>query len=302
MNSKIGLLCILVTGFCFGTMEVSLKIAGNSFTPFQLTFLRFMIGGLILLPFALREIRKRNLKLKRSDFLYLLLLGVVNICFSMVLFQIGVQMSNAGPAAIVMSSNPIYTMIFSHFIVHDRFNRQKAITLVLSLIGLIIVADPASFLQGKGAVGLLIVLASAIGFSFYTTLGKLRIEYLGGMIENSFSFISGSLILLVINLILHEPVIRGITVETLPSMLYAGIIVTGLGYMCYMKAVDLSGPSTASIAFFVKPVIALISAALILGEPITPSKAIGMLFILAGCTLAAPLNRLLDKILPHKAS
>ncbi|MGI6206255.1 MAG: cytidylate kinase family protein [Anaerovoracaceae bacterium] len=295
MKSRAGSICILITAFAFGTMEISLKIAGGAFSSFQLTFLRFMIGGLMLLPFAASEIRRRKLRLNKTDLLYLLILGIINICFSMILFQIGVQMSNAGLAAIVMSSNPIFTMIFSHFIVHDYFNRQKAITLVLSVTGLLIVANPLSFVHGGGSVGLLIVLVAAIGFAFYTTLGKIRMERLGGMIENSFSFIMGSLVLLVINLIRHEPVFGGINSHTIFPLLYAGVVVTGIGYMCYMKAIELTGPSNASVAFFVKPVVALIGAAIVLGEPITPNAVIGMIFIILGCTAAGPIDRYLSK-------
>lgn len=300
MKSKTGTICILITAFAFGTMEISLKIAAGAFTSFQLTFLRFMIGGLMLLPFAIVETRRRKLKLTGGDFVYLLMLGVINICISMVLFQIGVQMSNAGLAAIVMSSNPVFTMIFSHFIVHDYFNRQKAITLILSIIGLLVVANPASFFNGGGAIGLLIVLVSAIGFAFYTTLGKVKMDRFGGMIENSYSFIIGSLVLLVINLIKHEPIIRGINSHSILPLLYAAVVVTGVGYMCYMKAVDLSGPSSASVAFFIKPVVALIGAAIVLGEPITANAVVGMLFIIAGCTLAGPVDRLISRFQARK--
>ena len=50
MSSKLGTLCIVLTAIAFGTMEISLKIAGTAFTPFQLTFLRFLVGGLLLMP------------------------------------------------------------------------------------------------------------------------------------------------------------------------------------------------------------------------------------------------------------
>lgn len=107
MSSKLGTLCIVLTAIAFGTMEISLKIAGTAFTPFQLTFLRFLVGGLLLMPLAVRDVKKRSIHLNRSDWGYLAVLGLVNICFSMILFQIGVNMANAGLAAIVFSSNPI---------------------------------------------------------------------------------------------------------------------------------------------------------------------------------------------------
>ena len=45
MNAKNGTIYIVLTALAFGTMEIALKIAGSSFTAFQLTFLRFFIGG-----------------------------------------------------------------------------------------------------------------------------------------------------------------------------------------------------------------------------------------------------------------
>ena len=51
---------VVLTAFLFGTMEVALKLAGSEMDSFQLTFLRFMIGGLLLLPFAIVEMKKNQ--------------------------------------------------------------------------------------------------------------------------------------------------------------------------------------------------------------------------------------------------
>ena len=44
---------VVLTAFLFGTMEVACKAAGSQLDPFQLTCIRFAIGGIILLPFAI---------------------------------------------------------------------------------------------------------------------------------------------------------------------------------------------------------------------------------------------------------
>ena len=62
---------VVLTAFLFGTMEVALKLAGGEMDAFQLTFLRFMIGGLLLLPFAAAEMKARQVKLGLKDFAYL---------------------------------------------------------------------------------------------------------------------------------------------------------------------------------------------------------------------------------------
>lgn len=283
MKQKQSYLFVLLTALAFGTMEIALKIAGNAFSSLQLTFLRFLIGGLILLPFALRDLRQRTCHFTLSDWVYLLALGIINICFSMTLFQIGVMMTNASLAAIIISINPVFTMIFAHFLVHDYFTKQKAVVLILSLAGLVIVANPATFLHGTGVQGILTVLAASIGFGFYTALGKKRINRIGGLAQNSFSFLLGSLVEFLILLGRGEPIFSGIHLQNLGVLLYVGVVVTGFGYVCYMKAIELSNPSTASIAFFIKPVVAITLSALILSEPITWNVIVGTLLILIGC-------------------
>jgi drug/metabolite transporter (DMT)-like permease/cytidylate kinase len=292
MSSKLGTLCIVLTAIAFGTMEISLKIAGTAFTPFQLTFLRFLVGGLLLMPLAIRDLKKRSIHLDRSDWGYLAVLGLINICFSMIFFQIGVNMANAGLAAIVFSSNPIFVMIFSYFIIHEAFTRKKAITLVLSLIGLVIVANPMAIIR-SGNIGLLVSLAAAVSFALYTTLGKLRIEKLGGNVENAFSFLIGCVFLLFLLLFHGDPIVAGIDSHTVWSLIYCSLVVTGFGYLCFMKAVELTGPSNASFAFFIKPIIALILSAIILSEPITVNAVVGLALILLGCTMAGPIEHLL---------
>ena len=77
---------VVLTAFLFGTMEVACKAAGNQLDPFQLTFLRFAIGGLILLPFAAAELKQNRIKLTAKDILILAGVGALGIPLSMVFF------------------------------------------------------------------------------------------------------------------------------------------------------------------------------------------------------------------------
>ncbi|HML87333.1 MAG TPA: DMT family transporter [Methylomusa anaerophila] len=274
---------VLAAAFLFGTMEVALKLAGSSFNAMQLTFLRFLIGGICLLPFAMFDLKKRQYRLTVGDWAYFFLLGFVNICISMVLFQLGVMRTNANLAAVIISTSPIFTMIFAQFIVNEKFTAKKAVVLILNVIGLIIVANPVTLFSGKSAVsGILLTLVAAVAFGLYTALGKKRIEKIGGLTQNSLSFILGSSVLLVVLLVTKQPVVGGIQLSTLPLLLYLSIFVTAIGYYCYLKAIEVSGPSTASITFFIKPIFAPIIAFAVLNEAITVNLVFGVVFILAG--------------------
>ena len=264
-------------------MEVAAKYTGGAFNSIQLTFLRFLIGGLMLLPFAISDLKKRGHSLTAGDLGYLLFLGVISISISMTLLQVSMIGINANLAAIIICTNPLFTMIFAHFVADDPFTKRKAVVLLLMLIGLVIVANPAEVLSGGiDPLYLGCAVVAAVTFGLYTAYGKRRIASIGGMAQNAFSFLFGCAVLLPVMLIADIPIFGGISVQTLPVLLYLGIFVTGLGYYFYMKAIELGGPSVASIAFFLKPVIAPILAFIVLGEPITANLIVGVLFILAG--------------------
>lgn len=287
-RQKKNLVFILVAAFLFSTMEVALKLAGASYQPLQITFLRFFIGGLCLLPFAILDLKKRGCRLNLGDWGYLLLLGFINICVSMVLFQFGIMETNASLAAVIISINPVFTMVFARFLVKESFTAKKVMVLILSIAGLAVVVDPASLVQGKSALfGLALTVAASVAFGFYTALGKKRIEKIGGLTQNSVSFLLGSLALLVALLATHQPVLAGISLQSLPLLIYLSVFVTALGYYMYLKAIASAGPSFAAMTFFIKPVFAPLIAFAVLGEALTAHLLLGVGFVLAGSLVSA---------------
>lgn len=274
---------VLLTALAFGTMEIALKIGGADFTPLQLTFLRFLVGGLFLLPFAVHDLKKRNYLLTARDLGFVSLLGFVNVVVSMTLFQMSVMHTNANLAAVLISFNPMFTMIFAHFIASEKFTKKKAVVLAVCMTGLVFVANPMHLASGNEPIGILMGLGASAAFGLYTAMSKRCVGRLGGMTVNSLSFLIGALMELVVLLCLNEPVFDNINADTIGVLLYVCLVVTGFGYFCFMHAVEKGGASTASYAFFVKPIIAMFLAAAVLGEDITWNIVLGILLILSGC-------------------
>ncbi|MBQ3520841.1 MAG: DMT family transporter, partial [Firmicutes bacterium] len=109
MNRAYGF--VVLTALLFSTMEVACKVAGNGLDPLQLTFIRFLVGGLILLPFGIAEIKKKGISLNYIDILKLLGVGTIGIPISMVLFKIGIMNCNASSLSVMFSINPLFTMV-----------------------------------------------------------------------------------------------------------------------------------------------------------------------------------------------
>lgn len=271
---------VVLTAFLFGTMEVACKAAGNQLDPFQLTFLRFAIGGLILLPFAAAELKQNRIKLTAKDILILAGVGALGIPLSMVFFQLGVMNSNAATASVLICINPFFTMVFAHFFTEEKLNRNKFIVLAIGLAGLIFMIKPWNIQEGNTVIGIVYMLLAAVFFGAYTVAGKVSVQKMGIMAQTSISFILGSLILFIIILITGKPVVAGVTGSFI-LVLYVGIFVTGLGYYSYFMAIKNSDAATGSLAFFLKPAIAPVMAVIFLKETILWNTYIGIGLILA---------------------
>jgi len=266
-------------------MEVTLKIVSLGTDPFQITFIRFMIGGIFLLPFAISEIKKRKITLKRKDFIYMGGLGIVCICVSMIFFQFGVMKTSASTAAVIFCTNPMFTMIFAHFITDEKMSKKKVIAAGISILGLLTIINPFNISLGENLLGMTFSLSSAITFGLYSAMGKRRIERLGGLAQTSISFIMGATLLLVFLSIMGRPIISGIDQSNIIVILYVSIFITGFGYLFYFLAMEKSNASLASLVFFVKPGIAPIIAVIVLSETIALNTIIGILLIFIGSYL-----------------
>ncbi len=288
-------LFIILSALLFGTMEVTLKIVGNELDAFQTTFLRFMIGGIVLFPMAINEMRRAKTKLSMKDWLYLLLLGTICVPASMTLFQLGIVYSNASTAAVIFCINPIFTVMFAHFMTKDdRFTKGKAIACIFGVAGIIMMIRPWNIQEGNTALGaILLIIASAL-FAFYSVLGGKSVARIGTFAQTSFSFILGSLVLFVIFIITGKPILLGVG-DNIILILYLSLIVTGCGYLFYFFAIKNSNATTGSIVFFLKTVIAPVIAVIVLHETITWNMYIGIGLILIASLLIIREKKKYDK-------
>lgn len=275
-------LFILISSGLFSTMEVVLKIGGNHLDAYQLTMIRFLIGGVFLFPFAYREIKKYSTVFHKRDYLHMLAMGVVCICISMIFFQFGVENSKASTAAVIFCMNPMFTMIFAHFMTEEKLNRVKLAALGIGLLGIAFMINPLNMDPGNSVVGALYSVASALTFGLYSAMARTSVKRLRGLTQTSISFLMGSAVMLPILLVMGKPVTQGITTHNLPLVLYIGVMVTGFGYLFYFLAMEVSNAATASIVFFMKPALAPIAAVIALRESIHLNSIIGILLILIG--------------------
>ena len=286
-----GLIYALITAVAFATFEPASKIIAGEFSPLAICGIRFLIGGLMLLPYSLYEMKKQKAHLSVADHGKMVGLGILFICVSMVLLQYAIKLSSS-PAliAIIFSANSLITIIMSAFALREKFTIKKIIAIFVCAIGFV-VCSWENLMAKSEIFAVILAFASAFSFSIYTILNKKMMKKASGNVLIGFSFVYGSVILLIVNCFGGEFITSNVIgISDVLVLLFIGVIVTGLGYWAYFKALEQSA-TMASLAFLIKPALSPFVAVLLNGVPVTFSIIIGLILVLAGSYVVSHTDR-----------
>ncbi len=295
---KKGYLYIAVAVVMFTTFEVVLKFIAGQINPVQLTLCRFAIGFVFLLPVALHNLRKRGKRLDRQSVVYFALLGLIGIAICMPVLQMAVSYTNSSVAAVMFSCNPVFVTFLAFFLLKEPIRPRHIAALVLEVIGTVVIISPWD--TRLNMTGVFLALLSTLLFSLYGVMGKRKVAEFGGAVVTCFSFLFGSLIVLVFILFTHIPalaqlfrnvgldsfanipILAGYTLANLPYVLYVSVGVAGVGFCAYFLAMEYQPASVVSLVYFFKPSLSPLLAWVVHGEEISQSMFIGVVLIVVG--------------------
>lgn len=293
-------LYIFICTFFFSSMEVAIKYTNGVFHPIQLNLVRFLVGGLILLPLAIKKLQKNSYILGKEDFKKFAILGLVQIVVAMSFYTISISYIPAYTSAIIFSCNTFFSIVLAFIILREKIYWYTVVALCFSFSGVFVISNPNKF-EGD-VIGVFICIISAVLFSLYGVLAKKFSQGLpiSGIVLTSFSFILGSIELLIfvliskmpsvanllishnLSVLANIPITKGIALENILALAFMVVGVTGVGFATYFMAMEHLSVSTVSLVFFIKPVLATLIAFLALGEVIIMRNAIGLTLIFIG--------------------
>ena len=251
---KNGILYTLLTAVLFVTLEPVSKLISNDVNPYAITFWRFFIGSLLLLPPAMIKLKKEKIHTTLKDLGMITLLGILFVCVSMLALQISVKIADSPSlVAIIFSANSIFTILFALLFNKERLSANKTIALAFGIIGVAILC--ADFTSGTNLSSIALAVFAAVAFSLYTILGNKYSKRYGGIIQTAGAFFTGSIILLVVLFLAGVDISLPFAPKTLSILCYLGFLVTGVGYLSYFKAIEKGGSIMASLTFFIKPIL-----------------------------------------------
>lgn len=280
----------LATIVVWGTTFIATKILLSSFSPIEILLIRFIMGyvGLFLFDLAMQNNKNRAKTTVRQELLFAGA-GITGVVMYYLLENFALTMTYASNVGILVSIAPLTTALIA-----PLFLKEEPVHLRL-IAGFAIASAGVALVMLNGSTdihvspkGDALALASTLGWALYSIiLKKIDTGRYKVVTYTKKIFFYGILFML------PFAVSSGISFQTTDfSLLHIVLLIfLGLGasaacFVSWNHAVNVLGVFRTSAYIYLTPLVSLFTAAMVLGEPVTPMAIAGCLLILAGLHLS----------------
>jgi len=283
-------ICLIVAALIWGTAFVAQTTGMEHIGPLTFTNLRFLIGGFIVLPLAIKEIPNFKKSLNKKLIIIILLTGL-SLLMGTYLQQYALQYTKIGNAAFLTILYVPFVPIISRFILKKRIHWSIWVSVSICLVGSYYLTVGNSF---EAQFADFLVVVCAIFFALHCILIDEYFEIVNAPFTLATSqFLLCFLYSLPFVFIFEDPSLKGIYME-LFELLYVGVMSSGIAYTLQIFGQRYVKPSTAAITFSLEGVFGSLAAWIILSQMLTTTQIFGCFLILLG-VLTAQLIPLINK-------
>lgn len=261
-------------------------------TPILLATVRFGLATMILLPLLWRA-RGNARPVRRSDLPTFFLLGQLGVSTYFWLQYTGVQLTNAGLAALlVVGLTPLATTVISGLALREPLGGRRALALALGAMGVAVVVsqkDLALAVESGFLLGAACLIANAVCFAIYSTLVRgLRRRHAPLTITGA-TTASGALGLLLVSAGDDWLALAALSPTQWFALAYLVLVCSVLAYLLYNFALSRIEASRVTVWLYLEPPVAMLLGAILLGESVAAHTVVGGLIILASIYLTGRL-------------
>lgn len=286
-DRPVGTALCLISAAGYGVMAVFAKLAYDEGVSVDtLLLVRFGLAGAVLLALAVgrgafRHVRARSVLIG-------LAMGAAGFALQAGLYFTALTRLDASLVALILYVYPVLVMAGAIALRRERASVRRCSALVTALAGIgLVLAGAAS--GGFDLLGAGLALGAALTYSVYILVGD-------GLTADVPPLALSALVCCgAFGTFLVGGTIRGTNdldvapAGWLPLVAIAGISTVG-AVLCFFAGLIRVGPSKAAILSILEPVVTVASAALVFGETLTPTQALGALLVL-GAVLIVQWNR-----------
>ena len=284
---------LLLLSIIWGSAFFNIKIATYSYEPFTLALVRVIFASIPL--FLLCKFKKIKIEAFDKNWNWYALIGLCNIAIPFVLIAIGTAKINSYLAAILMSTTPLSGSILAHLFTKDeKLSYLKSLGVLIGFSGIVLLFFDKVILNSDNYVYALITI---LGSTFYCIGGLLTLKLKNRVNENvtTSTTLWSVIFLLPFSLILEAPWNSNPTLQSTLSLLYLGVIATGLAWLIRFRILTVNGLVFQTQVAYLIPIFGVIFGYFLMDEIITWRVLISLAIIILGIFIVKKNNKGLKK-------
>ena len=289
-NLVLAIILLIASSFFWSGNFFSGKLAFLSdLTPFKLSFFRWILALLILLPFTYAQIIK-DLEYYKKNILLMTVISILGVTIFNSFTYISLQTTLVINSTLMASVAPVMMIGFSWLIFRTKTTTLQFTGIILSLLGafaIILKGNLNNLYNLYFTAGDLWMLGAVVSWCLYSVLLK--------KIDSKTSQLANLEVMMIIGVIFIIPfyIMESFNSTYLPStgldlaiIGYVAVFASIVAFFSWNKGVSIIGPNRASLFLHLIPVFSAIWAVSFLNEKFAFFHVIGVLFILSGIILS----------------
>ena len=290
-TKPLGIILLLITAIIWGSSFVAQSIGMKSVDAFTFTGIRTTLGMLFLLPFTL--IINKGFDFRKSTLKKGLILGIV-FSIAQNFQQFAFYYSTSGKIAFITAFYMFFVPLFSVIFLKKKIAVLTWLSIIIGLLGLFLLCINPQDLTNIN-MGDVLALICAVFYAVQIMLiDKFMEENISGVQLSFMQFFVAAIISIIAMFIFEQPNLADIKTAA-PSLLYSGIMSCGIAYTLQIVGQKHASPVVASLLMCLESVFAVIAAAIVLHEGMSPREAAGCLIMFAAIILSQVSESLASK-------
>ena len=211
-----------------------------------------------------------------------MLIGLINLVIPFFLIAYGVKSVQSNLAAILMSTTPLSSTILGHFYtINEKFNFAKTIGILIGFAGIVYLFSDNILIDENNFLSAILIL---VGSTCYVIGGVLTLKISKKKNENVTGsiLIWATLILFPLMCLLETPWENTPSLNSTMSVIYLGIVPTGVAWLLRFKILKKNGLIFQSQVSYLIPIFGIILGYIFLSELITYKVLISLLAVVVG--------------------
>ncbi|MBB3286069.1 MULTISPECIES: EamA family transporter [unclassified Rhizobium] len=280
-NITTELLLLLALATCWGASYTFIHVGVATIPPITLIAARTLIAGLVLL--AIIRWRGLNLPREAATWKRFLIQSCLNSAIPFTLIAWAEQTVDAGLATILNSTTPIFAFLIAAFLLRSEpLTGRKLFGVIAGMAGIcLIIGLDALHGMGRQLLPQLSVVAASICYACAALFGR-NFKGLDPMMPAAGSLLCGAALLIPASLIVEHPWQNAPSTASILALLGLSVVSTALAFSIYFRLIQTLGSVGTTAQAYLRVPIGVGIGVIFLGEPLSPTAAIGLVCVVAG--------------------